>query len=196
MVLERSRAGKEPFDYGLDMTCFGFIFLVKMDVIGLNISNLILIFLIFCTVCVVSMAQTPNDLVQLVPKCDAIKSAENVSVSSNVGPGNAQLTYILSWVNSTSVLDMILTNPSGERIDSSAKSPTVFRKNETMITYIVSDPEAGKWNAEIRAKKVPELGEDFCAFTFLTLGGNKFNETSNVTGMQDLAECETCNQSG
>ena len=162
----------------------------------MKISNLILIFLIFGTLCMTSMAQSPDNLVQLVPKCDAIKSAENVSVISNVGPGNAQLTYILSWVNSTSVLDMILTTPSGEKIDSSAQPPIVYLKNETTITYIVPDPETGKWDAEITAKKAPEWGEDYCAFTFLTLGEKQFNETSNLTGEQVLAECPTCNQTG
>jgi hypothetical protein len=166
----------------------------------MKISNLILIFLIFGTLCMASMAQTPDNLVSLGPKCDVIKSAENVSVSSNVSSGNAQLTYILSWVNSTSVLDMILTTPSGKKIDSSAQPPIVYRKNETTITYIVPDPETGKWNAEITAKTAPELGEDYCAFTFLTLGGKQFNETinetSNLTRTQVLAKCPTCNQSG
>lgn len=168
----------------------------------MKIFNLILIFLVSgTTLCMTSMAQTQDNqtqdnLVQLVPKCDAIKSAENISMSSNVGPGNAQLTYILSWVNSSSVLDMMLITPSGKKIDSSAQSPILYEMNGTTITYIVPDPETGKWNAEITAKTAPELGEDFCVFPFLTLGGTQINDTSEIAGNQILTECATCNQSG
>ena len=170
------------------------------DVIRMKILNSILMVLVFGTLCMASMGQTLDGLVELVPKCDVIKSAENVSVSSNVSPGNAQLAYILAWENSSSVLDMVLTAPSGKKIDSSAQPPIVYRKNETTITYLISDPETGNWNAEITAKRAPELGEDFCAFTFLSLGGEQINETinetSNITGEQVFAKCPTCNQSG
>ena len=174
----------------------------------MKILHLILIFLTLGTLCMTSMAQMPENLVQLVPKCDVVKSGENVSLSSNIGPGNAQLMYILSWVNSTSVLDMTLITPSGKKIVSSAQSPIIYRKNETMITYIVPVPETGKWNTEITAKTAPELGEEFCVFPFTTLGGNQINETmnetnsetinetNNLTGMQVPTECPTCNQSG
>ena len=142
-----------------------------------------------------SLAQLPDNLVTLGSNCSIIKSPENVSVSSNVGPGNAQVTYILSWQNATSVLDMVLRSPGGKNFNSSAQAPDFYQKNTTKIYYIISTPEPGNWTAEISAKTTPKLGEDYCVLTLLTLSESQLsgNESGNIT---EGKGCPTCNQSG
>jgi len=144
-----------------------------------------------------SSAQLPNNI-KMSSNCSLIGSSENASVSSEVGPGNSQVTFILSWLNATSNLDMIISAPDGRKIDSTVHDPDMYRKNNTMIQYTIPDPEPGNWTAKVTARATQNLGESYCVLTLFTLAETQAssNESGNVTGVQGVEGCSTCNQSG
>ena len=163
----------------------------------MRLSNTILVILIFGAICTVSSAQLPDNM-KMSSNCSVIRSAENASVSSEVGPGNSQATFILSWQNASSTLDMTLSAPDGKKIDSNIQAPDMYRKNDTMIQYIIPDPERGIWTANITARATPEQGEAYCVLTILTIAEPLAhnNESANVNEDQGLNGCPTCNQAG
>lgn len=172
------------------------IVLSKEDVDNMRLSNaMISVFLIFGVICIASTAQLPNNI-KMDSNCSVIKSAENASVSSTVGPGNSQATFILSWQNATSNLDMVLSAPDGKKIDSAVQPSDIYSKNVTMIQYTIPDPKPGNWTANVTAKTALESDEAYCVLTLLTLAEPQVdNESSNVIEDQIIQECPTCNQS-
>jgi hypothetical protein len=165
----------------------------------MRLSNLMLIFLIFGAICMASTAQLPDNM-KMNSNCSVIKSGEIASIGSNIDTGNSQATFILSWLNATSNLDMVLSAPDGKRIDSTAMTSDTYRKNDTMVQYIISDPMPGNWTANITASKTSELGEGYCVLTLLTLAETEtnasINESDNITGKDITQECPTCGQAG
>jgi hypothetical protein len=155
----------------------------------MRVSNSILIFLIFGAICITSTAQLPDNI-RMSSDCSVIRSAENANTISEVGPGDSQLTFILSWQNATSNLDMTLSAPDGQKIDSPIQPPDIYKKNDTTVQYTIPNPEPGNWTAKVIARTTPEPGEGYCVLTLLTLAEQTVyenqtnvmnNESANVT---------------
>jgi hypothetical protein len=158
----------------------------------MRLSNAVFFILILGGLCMTAAAQLPENI-KANSSCGVIKSAEITSNSSNLDPGNSQVTFILSWQNVTSNLDMVIGEPDGQEIDSNAKPPILYQKTDNTVQYIIPDPQAGNWTAQISASMTPKSGETYCLLTLLTLAevGATNNESENIT-----QGCPTCNQSG
>jgi hypothetical protein len=99
-----------------------------------------------------------------VPICKHINASETYSLSFSVGLNISSASFILSWDNNSSDMEMVLISPSERKIDSSSEQPINYQKNDSMIFYIVPDPEPGNWTAEVIAPAALQMGEDYCAF--------------------------------
>lgn len=113
----------------------------------------------------------------------------NVSVSSNV----TMASFLLDWMDVTSVLEMVLISPSGTRIDSSAEEPITYNMTSDAIYYVVPDPEPGVWTAEITALDVPETGEEYYSYSILDEDESLLGAVINTSLEEISAEmCESC----
>jgi hypothetical protein len=143
-----------------------------------------------------SVAQLPDNVL-MNSNCSVIRSAQSVYISSNISAGNSQATFILSWQNVTSSLDLVVNDPSGLEIDPTAKPPIMYQKDNLSVQYLIPDPLPGDWTAKVVASATPEPGEGYCLLTLLTLAESQVlrNESDDVT--EPMPEgCPTCSQSG
>lgn len=155
--------------------------------------------------------ETADDLDQglTVPACGHINESEMHLLNSAVGPNVTSASFILSWDETADDLEMVLVAPSGTRIDPDVEEPIIYQEDAGLIYYIIPYPEPGDWTAEITARTVREMGEDYCAFTVLDedeaiVGGetNETNETDKTMSenpsdfegeVQEIEECAECN---
>lgn len=118
-----------------------------------------------------------------VPICKHINASETHPLSFSVGPNISSASFILSWDNNNSDMEMVLISPSEKMIDSSAGQPINYQKNDSMIFYIVPDPEPGNWTAEVIAPAALQTGENYCAFFVLeAVNENIYDGLSNLSG--------------
>lgn len=140
--------------------------------------------------------ETTNDLNQglAVPTCGHINASETQLLNSTVELNVAYATFILSWENETTDLEIVLITPSGMVIDHAAEKPIIYQKNASLISYMIPNPEPGNWTSKITAMAVPEMGENYCVFTILDEGvATVLDSSSNISDVApDVGECETC----
>ena len=146
-------------------------------------SELIFISLLaFSVLGMLSVAQDQG----LIPvqSCGVLNATGSSLVKSNIGSHLSSVSFLLNWTNATSSLDMILSSPSGLKIDSSAQPPVIYGENESMEYYIVPNPEPGTWTVQIRPKSVPDKGEEYCLSTIFIFGQELVSE--NNTSLEQL----------
>jgi len=146
--------------------------------------------------------ETADDLDQglTVPTCGHIYSSEAYTLNSVVGLNVTSVSFILSCGEAADEMEMVLVTPSGMRIDPEAGKPITYQRDADLICYIVPYPEPGNWTAEITARAVPEMGEDYCAFTVLdeeevAMEDETMSESPSDLSdeVQDSEECVECN---
>lgn len=146
--------------------------------------------------------ETADDLDQglTVPTCGHIYSSETHTLNSVVGLNVTSVSFILSCGETADEMEMVLVTPGGIEIDPKAGEPIAYQRNADLISYIVPYPEPGNWTAEITAGAVPEMGEDYCAFTVLdeeeaAMEDETMSESPSDLSdeVQDSEECVECN---
>ncbi len=146
--------------------------------------------------------ETADDPAQglAVPTCGHIYASEMHTLNSVVGLNVTSVSFILDAGEAADEMEMMLIAPNGIRIDPSAGEPIIYQRNAELIYYIIPYPEPGNWTAEITAGDIPEMGEDYCAFTVLDEEEVADEEEttseshSNLNdGVQDSEECVECN---
>ncbi len=90
---------------------------------------------------------------------------------------------------------MKLVSPGEREINSSAEPPINYQKNDSLIFYIVPDPEPGNWTAKVIAPMALQTGEDYCViFIQENANENIYDSLSNLSSeMQSPEECKDCN---
>jgi hypothetical protein len=169
-----------------------------------NKIGCIILLVIFGLLCMASIAQpieTESNQMMAVPICGHINASEVLSVKSAIESGSSSASFVLSWTNVTTDLQMVLETPRGQEINQSVKPPAIYGKNESLIYYIIPDPEAGNWTAEIFADNMPASGEDYCLDTLLSPGDEFVPENSAdgigigmLNASENSGKCEGCSQ--
>lgn len=76
----------------------------------------------------------------------------------------SEATVIVGWPGSE--LNLTLTSPSGEEINSNLSPAVQCWKTDISMGYVIDSPEPGLWTARIDTVIVPEEGENY---TFMTM---------------------------
>lgn len=148
-----------------------------------------------------SVTVIAEDSLSLVPiqSCGHLNATGSSRLNSNIGSNLSAVTFLLDWTNVSSSLEMTLSMPDGQKIDSSARPPVIYGKNESTEYFLVPNPEPGEWTAEVKANSVPDKGEDYCLTTIFILGPESMQ--GNTTGSEQLnssalnsSPCPTCGQ--
>ncbi|MDQ1262757.1 MAG: hypothetical protein QG575_1938 [Euryarchaeota archaeon] len=152
----------------------------------------------------ISLAMDPveneSEMPAYIPENGQIEAMQTVLLNTTIGTNLSSFSFILTWTNATSGLEATLTSPSGTKIDSTAELPVIYGTNESLIFYILPNPEAGKWTAAITARNVPDVGETYLVL-FNTTYVDKFtqqgsiDEEMNLNDLEDISgECENCSE--
>gem|GEM_PF-2216874 len=134
-----------------------------------------------------------------VPVSGHIGVSETQSLNFSIGSNLTSASFILVWSNADSDMNMTLIAPGGEQVDPAADEMVAYKKNATMLYYIVPVPEPGEWTAEVTAEDAPETGADYYAFmvpdeeeAIVTEGLDNLS-MGNLSAMDpDVEECEDC----
>lgn len=142
------------------------------------------------------MAQTIEEVPEedlVIPVCKSINESEMHQISFSIPSNLTQASFLMDFSHESSGLDMVLETPNGERIDSTAGDPIIYKKENLSIYYIIPMPEEGDWTVEITARAVPETGEEYCAYM---VPGDEYeilsDVPSNLSEELDSEECESC----
>ena len=127
-----------------------------------------------------------------IPICRHINASETISMNSSVEKATFSASFIMTWIDAASQMEMKLVSPSGLLIDSSAESPIVYSRNETMLYFIVHAPEAGNWSQIITARNLSQKGENYCIITVST--GALQNQIESGKVANSNSTCKTCNK--
>lgn len=149
-------------------------------------------FIIFCFVFCALFVAIALDQPTPIPICRHINASETISMNSRVETGTFSTSFVLTWIDASSQMEMILRSPSGLLLNPSAESPIVYSKNKTMLYFIVPSPEPGNWSEIITAKNLSQKGEDYCIITVST-GANQ-NQTEPGKVANSSSTCKTCNK--
>ncbi len=156
---------------------------------------------IFTSFSFASGEEIADDLDQgvTVPTCGHIYASETHTANYDIGLNITSASFILSRGETTYDMEMVLVTPSGTEIDPDATEPITYLRDANLIYYIVPYPEPGNWTAKIIAGAIPEMGEDYCAFTVLdeeevnVEDETAFEIPTNLSDeAQDSEECEEC----
>ena len=170
-----------------------------------NKIGCIILLTIFGMLCTASDAQpieADSNQMMTVPVCGHIDTSEGLSLKSAIESNISEASFVLSWTNVTTDLQMVLETPSGQEINQSVKSPAIYSTNKSLIYYIIPDPEVGIWTAKIVPNDMPASGEDYCLDTSQDTADESEQENSTDTGEEmpeasvNKSECEACNQEG
>lgn len=148
-----------------------------------------------------SVAVIAENSLSLVPiqSCGHLNATGPSLLNSSIGSNLSAVTFLLDWTNASSRLEMTLTTPDGQKIDSSAQPPVIYGKNESTEYFLVPNPEQGAWTAQVKANSVTDKGEDYCLTTIFILGpesmpGNSTSSEQLNSSALNGSPCPTCGQ--
>lgn len=164
----------------------------------LVLINLMIIFGFLCVVCWAEGSEAAPGQEVAIPICGQINSSDTKPLDITVATNITSASFVLSWGNVTSDLQMVLESPGGTLINSSAQQPITYTKNMSLLYYVIPYPEPGNWTAKITAASAPEAGEGYCLIPVLSTDEETGAGIVSNPGDEAPAsgECELCNQSG
>ncbi len=101
-----------------------------------------------------------DDLERGVPFCGHISKSSSEYYDFSADPHTPALSIVLRWRNAASELEMALRSPSGRDVGPDASAS--FRRGETSASFVLPEPEPGRWTVEIRSPGTPADGDDYC----------------------------------
>jgi hypothetical protein len=150
-----------------------------------------------CLFCGVQASEDAQDEELAIPICKIIKSDEIHRLNFSVEPDVGAASFLMDWGNITSDLEMVLVTPSGKSINSSTGKPIAYFKDNQSLYYIVPNPEAGEWIAEVIPNEVPKTGEEYCAYIVIDYEEVSTSDDPSNFSVEGIGTqvCENCNSS-
>jgi hypothetical protein len=103
---------------------------------------------------------TEADLDPGVPFCGHISPSSSDRYFADIEPHTSEASFLLRWRSAADSLDLVLRSPSGRVIGPGEAVDKV--PGETFRSYLIEDPEAGRWTVDILSSGLPEKGDDYC----------------------------------
>lgn len=143
----------------------------------------------------VGPAAAQNGLLN-VPACGTIGPSQTFSQGFAIEPNATSVSFVLSWANKTSELEMTLQTPAGQEMDSRVEAPDSWSKSDNLEFFIISNPLPGTWTAVVKAGNLPSGVEDYCLYTFLSNETEPAEEESSTPPEVQTPsdQCEACSQ--
>jgi hypothetical protein len=144
----------------------------------MRLLNPVLSLMVLGALCMTSAAQLPEGMA-MDGYCKAVSPGQDQSTNFFLDPGNIQATFIASWINATSSLDLVLSDPSGKDVNS-ADPGIIYQVDNNTVQYTIPNPGSGSWTARVFARIAPEWGEQYCIFLILTLPKNNVSNNTSA----------------
>lgn len=103
---------------------------------------------------------TEADLDPGVPFCGHISPSSSVRYFANIEPHTSEAKFVLRWRNAAGSLDLVLRAPDGREIDPSSLAG--FASDKTFVSFVLPEPEAGRWAVDVISAGLPAEGDDYC----------------------------------
>ena len=164
-------------------------------------NGLIFTLLVFGALCLASFAQIidlDSNQTMMVPTCNNIGPSETLLQNSLIDSNLTSISFILSWSDSTNSPEMVLRTPGAHEINQFVEPPIIYEKNDTIIYYIIPNPEIGNWTLEINTNDQSSKDEDYCLFIVQDTSSQSNEENYSITlpDMSNSSNCQTCPEEG
>ncbi len=103
---------------------------------------------------------TEADLDPGVPFCGHISPSSSVRYFANIEPHTTEANFALRWRNAASTLGLVLCSPSEREIG--PEEAADIAQGENFRSYLIMNPEAGRWTVDIVSSSLPDKGDDYC----------------------------------